>query len=223
MRSQSDLSKSGVPGHSGLETGASDDGWITIDLDAVKQGSSAEPSQQATTTPVVENPVPAPGLPAPAQDTAAGSESEAPKLEAHNAQDLRPPRAVARLHGWLERLRPSDPGFLSFERVHDGDIGPDPRPERRVPQADIILVGRAHQAPRPDRVTSFSEVRAIADGTKQGTSPEASNDDEPSASSRRRKLLLRLALLLAVTGMLQALMRLTQAPASPAVVDMLTF
>jgi len=60
-------------------------------------------------------------------------------------------------------------------------------------------------------------------GAPTETAPtQTPGEDRSQALSRRRKFLLGLALLIALTGALQAVMRLKQGPIVPATVDELT-
>lgn len=220
MSSHSDLPNDGVSRSRVAGSEAAEDGWIPVDLDAIAPQGSAEPAPSNAPTPKPIVLGAQFGPPALSENLGAGK-GDAPKLELHHdAQDLEPPVAVSRLHGWLERLRPSEPGLLSFERSRE--IAPEPPTDRRVPERDIIFIGRRKEPPRAGPAGGFNRAPA-AETPGQPLSCEASNDDHPGPASRRRKLLLGLALLIAMTGALQALMRSTQAPTTPAVVDVLTF
>jgi hypothetical protein len=208
---QSDFSKSKAARGVGLDAELLDDHWIPVDLDPEPLGASEMPGPER---PPASND--GGSGPKPAVD--AGSDPASPAAIGCGAP-LGAPVTTAQLHGWLERLRPSEPGLLSFERpqtIRESLV--EPGPQRRIPGSDIVFVGRKAKV----------EERGPGgfDRARPEVAPPPSEEPGPAdlrlAGSRRRKVLLGLALLVALTGAMQAVMRLSQAPVPAAVVDPLT-
>jgi hypothetical protein len=212
---RSDIPKAGSAGVVALDSDDPEGRWIPVDLDAIEPAGAAESGSVDEAPPVVVQPA--------AVEEAEPTRETARAPQPHFAErrpGLGMPVTTAQLHGWLERLRPTDEALLSFERPPIRGGAFEPAPQRRIPETDIVSVGRPKRRAR-DETPGFAAMRSRAEDQAEAAAEPASGDAAPGAS-RRRKVLLGLALLIALTGALQAVMRMKQGPVPPAIVDELT-
>ena len=211
MNFRSDIPKAGDAGVVALDSDDTEGRWIPVELDEIEPAGPVE-------TVATEEFSPPAAEPERAEAGREAAQAPEPRLAEARAP-LGMPVTTAQLHGWLERLRPTDEALLSFERPPTRGGAFEPPPQRRIPDADIVSVGRPKRRPL-EEAAGFAEMRSRAEA--QDAQPEPISVEAARAASRRRKVLLGLALLIALTGALQAVMRLKQGPVPPAIVDELT-
>jgi hypothetical protein len=212
---QRDVSKARVTRVVVIDAEVPQDGWMGVDLPENLRTASSQPLTTADEIVIEAAPVGSswgwPQIAAQPQPTASADAAALPApeqalalVESASARigpsDEDGSLTKARLENWVHRLRT---GASEPPRKTDPEqIEPSRRPPRRVPDSDIIVVGRAGPAENTADASAASSIDFAA--SLQGTGPDrsASNPSPSSwgAASSRRILLLAALLGLAVLG-----------------------